>query len=78
MSLRNSNPDKLVFPHLTINSIRNKFEILSDQMKGNIDTLLVSETKIDDNFPTGNFLIEGFSTPYRLDRSSNGGGLICR
>ena len=74
--LRTSNPDKLVFAHLNINSIRNKFEMLSDQIKGNIDVLLVSETKIDDSFPIGNFLIDGFSTPYRLDWNLNGGGLM--
>ena len=50
--------------------------MLPDQIKGNIDVLLVSETKIDDSFPIGNFLIDGFSTPYRLDRNSNGGGLM--
>ena len=50
--------------------------MLSDQIKGNIDVLLVSETKIDDSFPIGNFLIDGFSTPYRLDRNSNGAGLM--
>ena len=44
--------------------------------ESNIDVLLVSETKIDDSFPNGNFLIDGLSTPYRLDRNSNGGGLI--
>ena len=36
--------------------------------------LMISETKIDESFPKGNFLIEGFSTPYRLDRDSKGGG----
>ena len=41
--------------------------MLSDQIKGNIDVSLVSETKIDDSFPIGNFSIDGFSTPYRLD-----------
>ena len=50
--------------------------MLSDQIKSNIDVLLVSETKIDDSFPIGNFLIDGFSSPYRLDRNSNGGGLM--
>ena len=50
--------------------------MLSDQIKGNIDVLLVSETKIDDSFPNGNFLIDWFSMPYRLDRNSNGGGLM--
>ena len=52
-SLRTNNPDKLVFAHLNINSVRNKFEMLSDQIKGNIDVLLVSKTKIDDSFPIG-------------------------
>ena len=47
--------------------------MLSDQVKGNIDVLLVSETKIDASFPMRNSLIDGFSTPYRLDRNSNGG-----
>ena len=50
-SLHTSNPDKLAFAHLNINSIRNKFEMLLDQIKGNMDILLVSETKIDDSFP---------------------------
>ena len=50
--------------------------MLSDQIKGNIDVLLVSETKTDDSFPIGNFLIDGFSTPYRLDWNLNGGGLM--
>ena len=56
--------------------MRNKFEFLSTQVKGNIDVLMVSETKIDYTFPVGNFVIDGFSTPYRLDRDSNGGGII--
>ena len=35
---------------------------------------MISETKIDESFPNGNFIIEGFSTPYMLDRDSKGGG----
>ena len=35
---------------------------------------MISETKINESFPNGNFIIEGFSTPYRLDRDSKGGG----
>ena len=41
--------------------------MLLDQIKGNIDVSLVSGTEIDDSFLVGNFLIDGFSTPYRLD-----------
>ena len=42
----------------------------------NLDLLLVSETKIDDSFPTAQFLISGFCKPYRLDHCSNGGGIL--
>ena len=75
-SLRCNNLNKLVFAHLNINSIRNKFEIPSEQVRGNVDVLMVSETKKDDSFLFGYFLIHGFSPPYRLDRDSKGGGII--
>ena len=32
----------------------------------------LSETKIDESFHKGIFLIYGFSAPYRLDQNSNG------
>ena len=41
-----------------------------------LDLLLVSETKLDDSFPSAQFLMSGFCKPYRLDGCSNGGGLI--
>ena len=34
---------------------------------GNIDILMISETKPDANFPTSQFSINGYSSPYRLD-----------
>ena len=37
---------------------------------------MVSDTKIDDSFLIGNFLINGFNPPYRLDRDSKGGGIM--
>ena len=37
---------------------------------------MMSETKIDDSFPLGNFLIGGFSKPYRLDRDSLDVGIL--
>ena len=61
-SLCTGNPDKHVFKYLNINSIRSKFEKLSDHSNGNIDVLIASETKIDDSFPNGSFLIDGYST----------------
>ena len=69
----NLNLNKLIFAHLNINSIRNKFELLSEQIKGNVVVLMISGTKIDYSFPVCQFSIEGFCTPYRLDRNSKGG-----
>ena len=75
-SLRKDNPDRLIFAQLNINSIRNKFDYLSDLVKGKVDVLLISENKIDDSYPKSPFLIKGFSYPYRLDRNCLGGGLM--
>ena len=40
--IRISNLNKLIFGHLNINSLRNKFDLFSEQVKGSIDILMVS------------------------------------
>ena len=77
--LRCKNMKNIIFGLLNVNSIRNKFDILKDMISGKIDILFLTETKIDDSFPTAQFIIPGFSVPYRLDRKNNGnngGGII--
>ena len=37
---------------------------------------MISKTKIDESFPEKKFLIQGFSTPYRLDRDSKIGEIM--
>ena len=37
---------------------------------------MLSETKIDDSFPKGEFLIKGFGDPFRIDKNVNGGGIL--
>ena len=49
-NIRNTNINKLILGHLNINSLRNKFDILSEQVKGSIDIFMVSETKLDNRF----------------------------
>ena len=44
--------------------------------KGNIDVSTISENKVDESFPIRNFLIHGFSTSYRSDCHSKGGGIM--
>ena len=65
-----------IIAQLNINSIRNKFQFLEKEVHDNLDILLISETKLDDSFPSAQFLLDGFTKPYRLDRCSNGGGIL--
>ena len=74
-SMRVKNLDKLIIGHLNINSLRNKFELLTHQIKDDIDILMISETKLDESFPTSQFFMNGFSSSHRLDRNCNGGGI---
>ena len=68
--------NKVVFAHININSIRNKFEDFKEIVQKNIDILTISETKLDESFPTNQFNMDGYVPPFRLDRSSEGGGLL--
>ena len=61
---------------MNINSIRNKFEILKEVVGNKIDILLISETKLDDTFSLNQFILEGFTPQYRLDRTTHGGRLM--
>ena len=70
------NLNRVIISQIDINPIRNKTELLSEAVLGNIDIFIVSETKIDMSFPTSKFIIQGFSAPFRLDRTNTGGGIL--
>ena len=55
-----------------MNSLRDKFESVVQQVTGNIDILMVLEMKLENSFPVSQFLIEDYSLPFRLDRDNNG------
>ena len=74
--IRIKNINRLIIGNLNINSISGKFEQLKTVICGNIDILVVVETKLDDTFPDSQFFIEGYSTPFRLDRNRNRGGVL--
>ena len=61
----------LVIGHLNINSLRNNLKLL---VKNSLDVFMVSEAKLDETFPESQFLMDGFTPPYRMDRKTNGGG----
>ena len=62
--------------HLNINSLRNKFEILKETITNKVNILLISKTKLDSSCSLSQFHIDSFTTPYRLDRNQNGGGIM--
>ena len=75
-NIRISNINKLIFAYLNINSLRNKFNLLCDKTEVSIDIFIISETKLDDSFPQGQFLIESFHSPFRFDLNRTGGGIL--
>ena len=68
--------NKLLIGKLNINSISIKFDQLKLFARGKVDILVITETKLDPNFPASQFLIESYSEPYRFDTNRNGGGVL--
>ena len=59
-SLRMENLNRVILAHLNINSIRNKFDLLAEGLNGDVDVIMISETKIDETFPARQFHIDGY------------------
>jgi hypothetical protein len=67
---------KLIFGHLNINSIRNKFGEICDILNNNyVDIFGLSESKVDDSFPSAQFDVKDYKL-HRQDRTIHGGGLM--
>ena len=62
--------------NLNINSLPIKFAQLQEIVLKYGDTLILTENKLDDSFPTSQFIVDGFSMPYQQDRNRNGGGIM--
>ena len=74
--IRVKNRDNVIIGHLNVNSLVPKLDAIKTIIIGNIDIMIFGETKLDDSYPTAQLLIDGFRRPFRLDRDSNGGGLV--
>ena len=53
-----------------------KFDELKIIVKNKVHILILTETKLDESFPTAQFDIDGYKSPYRQDRNRNGGGVL--
>ena len=61
---------------MNINSINNKFDQLKLLVERNIDVLVITESKLDETFPTKQFCMDGYSKPFWKDRNKNGSGVM--
>ena len=59
-----------------LKSILTQLEISLIFIKNEIDIFMISETKIDNSFLISQFTMTGYSVPFRLDRTSCGGGIL--
>ena len=50
--------------------------MFSTLVQDKIDILLISETKIDNTYPTSQFKINGFDPHFRKNRTEHGGGIL--
>ena len=70
------NPNQIVEAQFNINSLRNKFDILTHQISWNLDVMLISETKLNNSFRESQFKIPAYSSPFRFDWDQNGRGIM--
>ena len=75
-SLKIDNKNNVMFSYLNVNSIRYKFCDLSAIIGNNVDVFSIAETKIDGSFTDAQFMLPGFTKPYRHDVSDTSGGLL--
>ena len=52
--LRLNHPQQIIIGHLNINSIRNKRNLMKTMLTGDVDILMITETKLDDSFQAHN------------------------
>ena len=75
-NLRAFFPKNIILSYINVNSIRNKLDELKFLVGKSLGIICISETKLDETFPTTQFAIEGSSKPYRPDITSNSGALL--
>ena len=52
------------------------FDLLTQQVKENVDILIISETKLDESFSDEQLRVPGLAAPFQKDWNSFGGGIM--
>ena len=58
---------------LNINSLRNNFQVMTQQIKDNTDILMIFDTNLHESFPINQFLMNSCSSQHCLHRNCNNG-----
>ena len=65
-----------IIDFLNLNSLRKKLDEVREVFGGLLlDSFVLAETKINDEFPHSQFLLENYEICNRWDKTKNGGGL---
>ena len=73
-NIKLSNVNRLIMGQLNVNGLKNSIDPIRLLAEGNIDVLVITESKLDQSFPSQQFAIDGFSLPYRCDKNAKGEG----
>ena len=76
-NIKLSNVNRLILGQINVNGLKNKIDPIRLLAKGNIDVLVISETKLDQSFPSRQFAIDGFSSPYVTEMPKGEGDDLC-
>ena len=68
--------NKVIIGITNINSLPARSDQVKEVILKNVNILVMTENKLDDTFPLGQFYVEGFTMPYRLGSNRNGGDVI--
>ena len=74
--LRQKNLNRLLIGNLNITSICSKFDQTKCLRKGKVDILTITESKLDSSCTATQFLIDGYSKPFKFDRNRNPVGVL--
>ena len=68
--------NRVIIGNLNKNSLPIKFAQLQEIVLKYVDILVLTENKLDDSFPTSQFMVDGFLMPHPQDWNRNGGGIM--
>ena len=64
----------VIFEHLNLSSLQNKFFSISELIEGKVDIFLINQSKVDESFTSNQFAMSGYKF-IRRDRNKFGGGI---